>query len=193
MPKGPAISPRTMMLLDRFGPFGSAIGGLIGFTSIMVSSYIGGPIGIFTILAWILPYALNTCVHRRYLVFSMAAFAGLVGTLVGGIIGAGLVFFMGLSSWAAPNLIIVSALPACFMIFLMLGGMVVMPVSYGLMIFLELEYSMLIPWAFCIMVFSYVFSRQVCEHSRQVEWRQHFRSFDQKRQRHYVLYGQYPK
>jgi len=72
----------TKEKLDRFGPYGSAIGAFIGaviFTFFRYDFAIGWiPIIIFLLL----PVLLNTCIHRKFFILSVGAAAAFVGALI---------------------------------------------------------------------------------------------------------------
>jgi len=84
--------------LDNFGPFGSAIGGLIGFLIFIctIDKYGADPpfIEIILLSGPVLSYALNTCQHRRFILFSKAAFVGTIGYIVGFLVGLPLSYFL---------------------------------------------------------------------------------------------------
>jgi len=72
---------------DGFAPYGSGIGSLIGYGLFLLISM---QIHSFSIpTASIIPisaYILCTCTHRKNLLFSKAALAGTIGSIIGGII-----------------------------------------------------------------------------------------------------------
>ncbi len=80
--------------LDRFGPYGSGLGSLIGSTLFLGSIFLQNPVElIFPFLVPVLSYLLCTCTHRKHRFFSPAAFAGAIGSIIGAIF-AGLVGFI---------------------------------------------------------------------------------------------------
>ena len=89
--------------LDRFGPLGSALGSLFGFFLLSYSiTYLqelraNNPfIGLLDFFyVPIFTYLFNTCTHRKFIILSKAAFAGAIGSIIGGIIGLG-VSYLGL-------------------------------------------------------------------------------------------------
>jgi uncharacterized membrane protein YfcA len=123
------LSNRTKGSIDKFGPYGSAIGSLIGFLLVVHPST--NLYEIRVILALFLSYTFNTCVHRKYFIFSKAALAGLIGMIIGGLIG--------------------------------------IPVSFFSIAILGFGYQAFIPWAICIMIFSFWFSWLICRNERNKE------------------------
>jgi hypothetical protein len=91
---------QTKEQLDRFGPYGSAIGNLMGFLLLIYyfnnDGYIIQHISfseISILIGLILSYILNTCTHRRLFFFSKAAQAGTLGSIIGWIVGPIVSFF----------------------------------------------------------------------------------------------------
>lgn len=84
-------------ILDKFGPYGSAIGAVLGvilikiLTGVTYDSYYlsrGYYLSflIFLFLPSVFAYIFCTCTHRKYLIYSPGALGGFLGAFVGYII-----------------------------------------------------------------------------------------------------------
>jgi uncharacterized protein YacL len=94
------INPKTKEIFDKFGPYGSAIGNVIGFLFFFLYSNSTGHFiqhitysEISILFGLILSYVLNTCTHRRFFVLSKAALAGTIGSIIGWVVGPIISFF----------------------------------------------------------------------------------------------------
>jgi hypothetical protein len=93
------LSPDLKTKLDRFAPFGSGLGAIIGLNSIWISIYsyrylysigVVGPTANISnefFIAPIISYILCTCTHRKTVIYSNAALVGAIASFFGVVFG----------------------------------------------------------------------------------------------------------